>query len=310
MNMKALVTGGAGFIGSHIVEELLSQKHEVVVIDNLVTGKQENIPSDAKFYNADVRSDIDSIFTIEKPDIVIHQAAQVSVSYSMSHPGYDAEENIKATINLLEACVKHQVNKFIFASSAAVYGTPSYLSIDEDHPVAPLSFYGLSKRNAEAYIEMFSHAFGLNYTILRYANVYGMRQDTNGEAGVVALFIDQVLKGEDLSVFGDGKQTRDFVFVKDVAKANVAACHFGDREIINISHHSQTSVLDIIKQLSLSIRKEISPVFLNERPGDIRDSLLSNQKARQLLRWEPEYDFSEGLGLTMDDYQKKLVQVY
>ncbi|WJE15009.1 NAD-dependent epimerase/dehydratase family protein [Halobacillus sp. ACCC02827] len=307
--MKVLVTGGAGFIGSHIAEELIRQNYEVVVVDNLVTGKKENIPNEAPFYFADVRGDIDEVFAKEKPHIVIHQAAQVSVSYSMTHPGYDAEENIRGTINVMEMCVKYNVQKFIFASSAAVYGTPEYLSIDENHPVSPISFYGLSKQNAEKYIQMFSDAFGLNYTILRYSNVYGIRQDTKGEAGVVALFIEKAIKGEDIKVFGDGKQTRDFIFVKDVAAANAAACMMGNREIINISHYSSTSVMNIIEQLSL-ISGERLPYSLHpERPGDIRDSILSNSKASQVLKWAPSYNFSQGLKETMNDYQKDMMQV-
>lgn len=308
--MKALVTGGAGFIGSHIVDELLLQNFDVIVLDNLSTGRVENISDRVIHYNVDLKDNLDLVFAKERPDIVIHQAAQVSVSYSMKNPGFDAEENIKVTVNLLEACVKYGVKKFIFASSAAVYGAPEYLPIGEDHPVDPLSFYGLSKRNAETYIQMFSNTFGLNYTILRYSNVYGMRQNTKGEAGVVALFIDQALRGEALSVFGDGLQTRDFIFVKDVAKANVAACYYGDRKTLNISQGTKTSILELIEELYFNISDSMRPSFHDERPGDIRHSLLSNQEAKHWLDWEPSYTLSDGIQLTIKYCQSHQVQTY
>ncbi|MBN9655005.1 NAD-dependent epimerase/dehydratase family protein [Halobacillus sp. GSS1] len=308
--MKVIVTGGAGFIGSHIVDELLRQDFDVVILDNLSTGRKENIPDRVTHYNMDLRESLDLVFAKERPDIVIHQAAQVSVSFSMKNPGFDAEENIKVTVNLLEACVKYGVKKFIFASSAAVYGAPAYLPIDENHPVDPLSFYGLSKRNAETYIEMFSQTFDLNYTILRYSNVYGMRQNTKGEAGVVAMFIDQALRGESLCVFGDGLQTRDFIFVKDVARANVAACHYGDGKTLNISQGTKTSILELIEELYLNIGESIMPSFHGERPGDIRHSLLSNQEAKQWLDWEPFYTLSDGIQLTINYCQSHQVHTY
>ncbi|GGF25924.1 UDP-glucose 4-epimerase [Halobacillus andaensis] len=307
--MKVLVTGGAGFIGSHIAEELLKQHYEVVVVDNLITGNRENIPLGVTFYQADVREDLSEIFTKEKPDFVIHQAAQVSVAHSMNQPIYDSEENIISTINLLEASVNHNIKKFVFASSAALYGNPEYLAIDEKHVVNPISFYGLSKLNAESYIQLFSRLYGLSYTILRYANVYGMRQDTKGEAGVVAIFIEQALKGESPTIFGDGEQTRDFVFVKDVAKANVASLHNGDNEVINISNCSQTSVLEIINNLSEITGKPVSPTFQPERPGDIRHSYLSNLKALKLLNWYPSYEFFQGIEETIAYYEKGLIKI-
>nr|WP_255574439.1 NAD-dependent epimerase/dehydratase family protein [Halobacillus sp. Nhm2S1] len=305
-----MVTGGAGFIGSHIVDELLLQNFDVVVLDNLSTGSKENIPDRVTHYNMDIKDHLDLVFAQERPDIVIHQAAQVSVSFSMEYPGFDAEENIIGTVNLLEACVKYGVKKFVFASSAAVYGAPEYLPIGEEHSIHPLSYYGLSKSHAEHYIQMFSNTFGLNYTILRYSNVYGMRQNTKGEAGVVALFIDRALRGEALSVFGDGRQTRDFVFVKDVAKANVAACHDGDRKTLNISQGSKTSIVELIEELYLNIGESMMPSFQDERPGDIRHSLLSNREAEQCLHWNPSYTLSEGLQLTIDYCRSRQVQTY
>ncbi|KAF0815865.1 UDP-glucose 4-epimerase [Bacillus sp. ZZV12-4809] len=297
--MKVLLTGGAGFIGSHIAEELIKEDYEVVILDSLVTGQELNIPAGARFYHIDIRGNLDQIFLAEKPDYVIHQAAQVSVSNSLTHPKLDGESNIIGTINLLNACVRHQTKKFIFASTAALYGNPNYLSIDEEHPVLPKSFYGLSKLNAESYIKLFSELYGLSYTILRYSNVYGMRQDTNGEAGVVAIFIKRAITGQSLNIHGDGFQTRDFVFVKDVAKANAAAILYGENEVINISNNTQTSIKDIVSELNYLLDSEIMPIYGQERKGDIRHSCLSNKKAIKLLKWEPRYSFIDGLRETV-----------
>ena len=306
--MKVLLTGGAGFIGSHITEELIKEDYEVVILDSLVTGQEHNIPAGARFYHIDICGNLDPIFLAEKPDYVIHQAAQVSVSNSLIHPKLDGESNIIGTINLLNACVRHQTKKFIFASTAALYGNPKYLSIDEEHPVSPISFYGLSKLNAESYIKLFSDLYGLSYTILRYSNVYGMRQDTKGEAGVVAIFIERAITGQSLNIYGDGFQTRDFVFVKDVAKANAAAILYGDNEIINISNNTQTSIKDIVNELNYLLESEVMPIYHEEREGDIRHSCLSNKKALKFLKWEPRHTFIDGLRETvafMDQIQLK-----
>lgn len=298
--MKVLVTGGVGFIGSHIVDELLEKKYEVVVIDNLITGHESRIPNGVKLIKADIRESLDSAFMSEKPDVVIHQAAQVSVANSTLQPLYDADENIMGTINLLNLSVKYNIKKFIFASSAAVYGNPSQLPITENHPPQPISFYGLSKLTAESYIQLFSKFYGLSYAILRYSNVYGMRQDANGEAGVIAIFKEKILSGKNPSIYGDGLQTRDFVFVKDVAKANAAAITYGENGIYNISSNSQVTVLDIIQEFERNSNSHVKPVFCDAREGDIRDSVLSNDKARSELKWSPEDTIRSGLKKTID----------
>lgn len=298
--MRVLITGGAGFIGSCIAEELLKNEgNEVIIVDNLVTGKVDNIPKGSVFYKADIRENLDEIFTAERPDYVIHQAAQVSVSKSLENPVYDGDENIVGTINLLETCVRHKTKKFIFASTAALYGNPQYLPVDEKHPVSPISPYGLSKLCAESYLKLYSRLYGIRYTILRYANVYGYRQDVNGEAGVVAIFIEKLLNGETVNIYGDGLQTRDFVFVKDVARANIAALEQGDNTTLNISSHSKQSVLDLVHKLSELQKTNILLTFLKERPGDIKHSVLSNEKAKTNLSWEPEYCLSAGLKETV-----------
>lgn len=300
--MKVLVTGGAGFIGSHIVDELLEKKYEVVVIDNLITGHESRIPNGVKLIKADIRDSLDSAFMSEKPDVVIHQAAQVSVANSTVQPFYDADENIMGTINLLNLSVKYNIKKFIFASSAAIYGNPGQLPITENHPSQPISFYGLSKLTSESYIQLFSKFHGLSYAILRYSNVYGMRQDANGEAGVIAIFKEKILSGENPNIYGDGLQTRDFVFVKDVAKANAAAITNGNKGIYNISSNSQVTVLDIIKEFRNITNSNVTPVFCEAREGDIRDSVLSNVKARTELNWSPDETIRTGLKKTMDHY--------
>ncbi|MDQ0300123.1 UDP-glucose 4-epimerase [Salibacterium salarium] len=308
--MKILVTGGAGFIGSHIVDELLNKKHEIIVVDNLSTGHMSNIPYNVTFYNVDVRQgrEVCDVLCKEQPDSVIHLAAQVSVSRSLYETHFDGEENIMATINILEACVKANVRKITFSSTAAVYGTPDYLAIDEEHPIQPISFYGLSKRNAESYIQLYAELHDLSYTILRYGNVYGTRQDTNGEAGVIAIYVDRMLQGLNPLVFGDGKQTRDFVYVKDVAKANIAALTKGDNEIVNVSSETQTSILDIIDTLSNVNGHPLQPEYHETRQGDIRDSYLSFKKAKEILEWEPLYSFDEGMKETVE-YYKGVIRV-
>ena len=298
--MKVLVTGGAGFIGSYVTEELIAQNHEVAVIDNLSTGKMSQVPKSAVFYKGDIRKkEIEKFFADFQPDCVIHLAAQVSVAKSLQAPLNDSEVNIIGTINVLEACVKYHVKKIVFASTAALYGNPGYLPLDEDHQMKPISFYGLSKKHAEAYIRMFSRLHGITYTILRYANVYGMRQDSNGEAGVVSIFIDNFLNNQPLTILGDGNQTRDFIFVKDVARANVIALTNGDNEIINIGTQKETSVQNILNELSEITGRDIVPVFLEERSGDIKNSCLANEKAKTVLGWEPSYSFAGGLNMTI-----------
>jgi UDP-glucose 4-epimerase len=307
--MKVLITGGAGFIGSSIAEELLKENIEVVIVDNLITGKERNVPREAVLYKADICDNLDEIFMVEQPDYVIHQAAQVSVSASISDPVYDGDENIVGTINLLKTCVRHKTKKFIFASTAALYGNPQFLPVDETHPVVPISPYGLSKHCAELYIKLFSNLYDLPYTILRYANVYGIRQDANGEAGVVAIFIEKLLSGQTVNIYGDGLQTRDFIYVKDVARANVAALYRGKNETINISYKTRISIQDIIAELE-KIHKNIIPqTYLDERPGDIRHSILSNDKAKDLLNWNPKHSFSAGLRETFDYCQLEQVNI-
>ncbi|WP_217562279.1 NAD-dependent epimerase/dehydratase family protein [Paenibacillus sp. GbtcB18] len=304
--MKVLVTGGAGFIASHIVDKLIEQEFEVICVDNLSSGKKENVNPKAVLYEEDITStQLRDIFDVEKPDYVIHQAAQIDVQRSITDPNHDAYINIIGTINLLENCKNFGVKKLVYASSAAVYGNPNYDVVDELHPIAPLSPYGISKYVPEFYIKTYNHAFDLNYTILRYSNVYGIRQVVKGEGGVIAIFVDKLLKNEPLVVYGDGSQTRDFINVSDIAEANVQALHYGDNHVFNVSRNEKININELIGILSKIKGEPISPIYKPFRTGDILHSCLSNEKALSLLNWVPKVSLEEGLLKTINYYQKK-----
>lgn len=304
IRLKVLLTGGAGFIGSCIAEQLLIKNNKVVVVDNLSTGKMENLPAEVIFYKLDIRDPkITDVFEKEKPDVVIHAAAQISVSESIKKPINDADQNIMGIINILEECKKHHLQKIVFTSSAAVYGSPLYLPIDEKHPLHPISFYGLSKLCSELYIQLFSKLYGLKYTILRFANVYGMKQSTVGEAGVISIFVNRLLNGKSLIIDGDGNQTRDFIFVEDVTAAVVKALALGDNQIFNISTHSKTSIKELAETITNQFHMNSSIIYQAGRVGDIEDSILNNNKAKVILNWLPQYKLIDGLKKTIDFYR-------
>ncbi len=299
-----MVTGGAGFIGSHIVDQALEAGYEVCIVDDFSTGKRQQVNPQASFYEMSITlSDIEHVFNKEKPDFVIHQAAQSSVPVSLKDPMGDATTNIVGTVNLLEAARRHHVRKFVYASSAAVYGEPQYMGVDEAHPKQPLSPYGISKYVPEFYLHAYHHLYGLAYTAFRYANVYGERQDPKGEGGVVSIFVDRALAGEELIVFGDGEQTRDFVYVQDVARANIMALTVGDHEIFNLSTNQPTSVNQLIALMGETLGQEIAVKYEAPREGDIVHSYLDNKNAIQKLGWTPQYSLAEGLEKTLRYYQ-------
>lgn len=301
--MKVLVTGGAGFIGSHIVDLLLERGNDVIVVDNLSTGQETHLRPEVSFYRADITDGrLADIIAKTRPDVVIHQAAQIHVTTSVQDPLHDAKINIIGTLNLLEACRHAGVRKVIYASSAAVYGNPQYLPIDEGHPVMPLSGYGISKHTPEHYLQVYAQLHGLTYTVLRYANVYGIRQDPRGEGGVISIFMEKLLKGEPITVFGDGEQTRDYIYVEDVARANVAALTEGDGQILNIGTGQKTSINELIALFEEVSGKKMEINHAPERPGDIKHSYFDNRRAVQLLNWQPETDLSTGLRKTWEYY--------
>lgn len=294
--MKAVVTGGAGFIGSHLVEALVSSGATVHVVDNLSTGHRGNVHPNAFLHVLDVSDAATKELIIrEQPDVVFHQAAQVDVQRSIREPEYDANVNILGTINVLEASCLASVKKFVYASSCAVYGDLAMDLIREEHPTQPISFYGVSKLTPESFIRLFHQMYGISYTILRYANVYGPRQTPKGEGGVVAIFLDRIQKGLPLTVFGDGEQTRDFIYVKDVVTANLAAVNRGDQEIIQVGTATSTSVNQLVNLLQSFHGNGLPVVYEPERKGDIRHSCLDNRKAYHKLGWRPQYDIITGL---------------
>jgi UDP-glucose 4-epimerase len=294
--VKALVTGGAGFIGSHLVRALADSGIRVYVLDNLTTGNATNVDPRAVMHVADIRSsETRTLLIRESPDIVFHLAAQADVQQSIGQPDEDADVNVMGTINLLQACHEAGVSKLVFASTSRVYGELQKQCIQEDDPAEPISGYGLSKLTAESYIRLFYQLYGMKYTILRYGNVYGPGQAAKGEGGVVALFIDRLKKGSPLLIHGDGTQTRDFVYVKDVVRANMAAVRAADQRTVHVSTGRTTSInrlaYDLLKLHGSSVR----PVYSAARAGDIHHSCLSNAVARHWLRWEPLYGISAGL---------------
>jgi len=304
--MKVLVTGGAGFIGSFIIEELIKKGWNPIVVDDLSTGNLEFLPKGVPFYNIDIRSySLEDIFREHKPEVVIHQAAQVSVGFSTKEPLIDCEINTVGTLNILRLCTKYKVSKVIYASSAAVYGIAKEVPLTEEQRELPISFYGLSKYTSEQYIHLYNQLHGLNYTILRYSNVYGMRQNPNGEAGVVSIFVNQAITNQPLTVFGDGSQTRDFIFVRDIAQANIQAITHGENETFNISTNQPVSLNDLITEVQKPLKYPIEIRYADQRTGDIKDSHLSYERAQHLLKWEPQTSFESGIKETIAYYQNQ-----
>jgi UDP-glucose 4-epimerase len=295
--MKVLVTGGCGFIGSHVVDILIENNHDVFVFDDLSSGSMENLNEKADLYTGDItnRTEIDAFFRMQKPDAVIHHAAQIDVQESMKNPAYDCSVNIQGTVDLLDLSIKYGVRRFIYASSAAVYGNPEYLGIDEEHPKNPESFYGYSKLVPETYIRMLSEASGMGHAVLRYANVYGPRQKARGEGGVVAIFTERMKSGKDCIIFGDGEQTRDFIYVKDIAKANLMALESDKDFTANVSTSEATSINRLFNIMKDVYNYNQTAVYKTARKGDIEHSWLDNNRIMGVLDWKPSYSLEEGI---------------
>jgi UDP-glucose 4-epimerase len=299
--LKVLVTGGAGFIGSHVADRLLADGHEVVILDDLSNGHVENLQPNARFYQMDLHSPwIDELFRIERPEAVVHQAAQASVRRSVEDPVFDAAVNVLGTAALLQASVHHGVRRFLFASTGgALYGDADVIPTPEDYPTLPVSPYGASKLAAEVYLRTFHAMHGLSYAALRYANVYGPRQDPHGEAGVVAIFTRRLLSGEKARINGDGKQTRDFVYVGDVAEANarvLASDAVGSFNVGTGIETDITTIFQVLKRLTGSNQPEEHGQPL---PGEQRRSVVDARKIEKLLGWKPKTALDAGLDATV-----------
>jgi UDP-glucose 4-epimerase len=299
--MKVLVTGGAGFIGSHVADRLLADGHEVVVLDDLSTGHIESLPPKARFYQMELGSPwLAEMFRIERPEAVVHQAAQASVRRSVEDPVFDAGINVLGTAALLQASVDHGVRRFLFASTGgAIYGDTDQVPTPEDAPAVPVSPYGASKLAAEVYLRTFHALHRLSYAALRYANVYGPRQDPHGEAGVVAIFSQRLLAGESAVINGDGKQTRDFVYVGDVADANARAIVSDAVGSFNVGTGVETDInriFTILKQLTGSSQPE---AHAPARAGEQRRSVVDPSKIGSVMRWRPRTPLEAGLSETV-----------
>lgn len=310
---KVLVTGGAGFIGSHVTDGYVREGWEVVVVDNLSGGRREQVNSEAKFYNISITDKrMEKIFQKEKFDLVNHHGAQINVRASVDDPPFDARENVMGSLNLMEACKNYGVKNFIFISSGgAIYGEPSQLPVGENHPKTPFSPYGINKLTVEFYLYFYKKVFNLNYLSLRYANVYGPRQDPFGEAGVVAIFASNMLKGTTPTIFGDGQQTRDYVYVEDVVDANMAATEkiekLNDKKIssiddlaYNIGTGKEESVNSLYDKLSAITGFDHPPLYSEPREGEVRRIYLAPSRAKQELDWQAKTSLKEGLKKTVN----------
>ena len=298
--MKILVTGGAGFIGSHLVEELLSNENEILIFDNCLTGKKENldISGNFKFINDDFGSE-SSLEEIEKfdPDICFHLAAQSSVVISVEDPSLDFEHNILQPIKLIQVLLKSNCNKLVFTSSGGtIFGEPTVIpTAEEDYADEPESPYGVAKKRLNELIKIMTKNSNLKYSILNLSNVYGPRQDPHGEAGVVSIFANKYLNNEEPIIYGDGEQTRDYIYVKDVVSALTKASKIDQNHFLNIGTGVETSVNDLANSMKIQFNSDINPVYKPARKGELNRSVLNNAKAKKDLEWEPEYSLDDGM---------------
>lgn len=302
--MNILVTGGAGFIGSHLVRHLLAKGENVTALDNLSTGLAENLPPEAKLVEMDILDEeLPKVVAAGAFDAIVHLAAQTMVDTSIKNPLLDTRENLLGTVQVLEAARAANVKRVIFASTAAAYGDVKEddLPVREAQPTEPMSFYGLSKLSVEKYLEMYRKIYGMEYVVLRFANVYGERQGDGGEGGVISIFAKAVAEGRDITIYGDGEQTRDFVYAGDIAEGILAALRTEEvNAAYNLSTQTETSLRELVSLLAEIRGREIVPKYGAEREGDIYKSMLSNSRARRGLDWQPATTLAEGLRRTYE----------
>ncbi len=303
--MKTLVTGGAGFIASHLSDRLIELGHDVVIVDDLSKGKVENLPMQAKFYEMDIRDkSLGQVFATERPEVVFHHAAHADVTNSVRDPEHDASVNVLGSLNLLECCRASEVRKFIYANTGgALYGQPSYIPADEAHPIDPVAPYGVSKHVVEQYLFTYKANHGLDYTSLRYPNIYGPRQDPHGEAGVVAIFALQLLTGRQPVIFGDGSKTRDYVYVGDIVEANILALNGEAGGIYNLGRGIEVSDLQVFETVRAAVGSQTEPVFAEVRPGEVEHIALDASKAENELGWKWKMDLTDGIAAAVDYYR-------
>ena len=305
--MRILVTGGAGFIGSHVVDAFLADGHEVAILDNLSTGFERNLAAGARFYHADLVQDADvqRVFADFEPEIVSHHAAQIDVRRSVLDPLHDASVNILGSLHLLQAAAQHGTRKVIYASTGgAVYGEPRVLPVDESHPVQPESPYGVSKHTVEHYLHLYRRLEGVDFTVLRYPNVFGPRQNPHGEAGVNAIFIARMCEGKAPVIFGDGEQVRDYLYVGDAAAANRLTMDKGSGEIVNLGWGRPISVNHIFRTLRDILDFSGEPRHEPKRAGEVEKITLAAGRAAEVLGWRPQVSFEEGLARTVAWYRE------
>ena len=307
--MRILVTGAAGFIGSHVAEAYAQAGHEVVGLDNLSTGNRENLPAGIPLRNVDLTDEkaLYGLFDEIHPEIVNHHAAQVNVRTSWEDPAHDARTNILGALNLLQSALKAGAGRFIYSSSGgAIYGEPEDLPVKEDCLPQPLSNYGVSKYAVELYLRSFAESSDLQYAILRYPNIYGPRQDPKGEAGVVAIFATQMLTGVQPRIFGDGSKTRDYLFVSDVVDANLRALDCDGNRIFNLGWGKEITDLEVFKTVREAVGSKVEPVFEAKRPGEIDRISTDAARARESLGWKPTVEFPAGVQQVVDYWKERL----
>lgn len=305
--MKILVTGGAGFIGSHIVDAYIDSGHQVAVLDDLSSGRQENLNPKAEFFKMDIQDGrLEGIFEQNRFDVVNHHAAQMDVRRSVADPRFDAQVNVLGTLNILENCVKFGARKFIFASTGgAIYGEQDYFPADEEHPTWPISPYGITKLACEKYLFYYKQVHNLASVILRYANVYGPRQNPHGEAGVVAIFAERFLNGEQPVVNGDGKQTRDYIFVDDLVRLNVRALDHDQSDVFNAGTGIESDVNTLYRQIRTAAGSNVEEFHGPAKAGEQLRSCLTAAKAERILGWKPDVDLNEGIQMTVDYFRSR-----
>jgi len=300
--MNILVTGGAGFIGSHVSDALVDQGHEVHVLDDLSSGRREQVPDGAVLHVLDLRSsEVAELIRSHAFDVLVHHAAQMDVRKSVADPGFDAEVNVLGFLNVMEAAREQGLQKVLFASTGgAIYGEPDYTPQDEEHPLRPLSPYGITKLTTEKYLHFYRHQYGIDAVVLRYANVYGPRQNAHGDAGVVAIFSQQMLDGAQPVINGSGEQTRDYVYVGDVVRANLAALDYAGSGVFNVGTGTEVSVNQLFRKIRAEANPETPMAHGPEKPGEQQRSVLGYERAEHELGWQPSVSIQEGIPRTVD----------